>query len=292
MTIVRPTWSTWSFLVYAGGLTFAVTSFGWLAYLSGKTGPAGDVGWALLVFAVLAAIAEAFRRTGHRVTAGVFAVGSVGAGAAVVATLFDWIGWHVGNADAIHGLHPALLVLEALTIALAAGLLRRHRFPLLVWPIAGGTWLLIVDLLSNGGGWTAVVSLLVGLSYLGVAVRLDGGDRRPYGFWLHVAAGLAIGGAVLYWFRHGGTFEWMLVALASVGYVLLARRLERSSWAVLGAVGLFVVADHFALRWSNVSFLFIRSHGDRPWAPLLVYTCFGALLVGLGLVVSRSRAAD
>lgn len=290
MTIVRPTWSTWSFLVYAGGLTFAVATFAWLAYLSGRTGPAGDVGWALLAFGLLAAIAEASRRTGHPVAAGVFAVGTVGGGAAVAATVFDWIGWHVSSPPAFHGLHPALLALEALTIALAAAALRRYRFPLLVWPIASGTWLLVADLLSNGGNWTAFVSLLIGLTYLAVAVRLDGGERRPYGFWLHVAAGLAIGGSILYAFRHGGTFEWVLVAVASVAYVLLARQLGRSSWAVLGTVGLFVVAGHFAVRWTNVSLFFIRSHGDRPWVPPLVFTCLGALLVALGLAVSRSPA--
>lgn len=292
MTIVRPTWSTWSFLVYAGGLTTVLALGGWLAYLSSRSGPGGDFGWAVLLFVVLAAIAEAFRRTGHRVTAGVFAYGGVGAGVAAAGLLFAWFGWKVVPDDWVRGFHPALLALELLWLVLAAAALRRFRFPLLVAQLANAIWLFVADLISNGGAWTAVVSVVIGLSFVLAAVLLDRGERRPYGFWLHVAAGLAIGGAVLYWFRDDSLFQLVLVGLASVGYVLVARALHRSSWAVLGTAGLFVVADRVAGRWTSVHlFLAEGVSGTRLWVPPLVFTLLGALLVALGLAVSRRPAA-
>jgi hypothetical protein len=291
VSIVRPTWSTWSFLVYAGGLTFALAVFGWLGWLVSTSGRAGDVGWALLLFAVLVAIADGLRRTRHPLAAGVFSFGAVAEGVVALALLFVWLGWNARTAEVIHGLHPVLLLLEAAWAALAVAALWRYRFPLLVSQLALAAWLLVTDLLSNGGDWSALVSLLVGLVYLGVAVRLDAGERRPYGFWLHVAAGLAIGGAALYTLRHS-TFDWVLVAVASLAYVLLARQLERSSWAVLGTFGLFVVASHFTLRWARLgALLVVPGHTGRPWVPPLVFSGLGALLVALGLAVSRPRAA-
>ncbi|HVU77120.1 MAG TPA: hypothetical protein VHC67_06030 [Gaiellaceae bacterium] len=292
MTIVRPTWSTWSFLVYAGGLTTVLALGGWLAYLASRSGQGGDFGWAVLLFVLLAGIAEAFRRTGHRVTAGVFAYGAVAAGVVAAALLFAWFGWQVVARGPIGGFHPARLVLEALWVVLAAAALRRFRFPLLVAQLAGAIWLFVVDLVSNGGAWTAVVSVVVGLSFALAAVLVDGGERRPYGFWLHVAAGLAIGGAVLHWFGDDSIFQLVLVGLASVGYVLVARALQRSSWAVLGTAGLFVVADRLAGRWTSVHVFFGEGvEGPRLWVPPLVFMVLGALLVALGLAVSRRPAA-
>lgn len=291
MPIVRPRWSTWTFLVYAGGLTFVLALAGWLGWLSSRSGSGGDFGWALLLLAVLVALAERLRRTGHPLTAGVFAFGAVAMAVVAVGLLFVWLGWNLRAAAPVRGFHPVLLLLEAAWIALAAAALRRYRFPLLVAQAALAAWLLVTDLVSNGGDWTALVSLLVGLAFLAVAVRLDAGERRPYGFWLHVGAGLAAGGALLHLFRHG-TGEWVLVAVVSVGFVLLARRLERSSWAVLGTIGLFVVASHFTLRWARVgAFLLIPGHSGRAWVPPLVFSGLGLLLVALGLAVSRPRAA-
>ena len=93
MAVVRARWASWSFLVYAGGLGFALTAAGWLSYLDGQTGAGVDVLWALLILAVLLAKAEAFRRTGHPVTAGVFAFGALGAFAALLGALLTWFGW-------------------------------------------------------------------------------------------------------------------------------------------------------------------------------------------------------
>ena len=95
------------------------------------------------------------------------------------------------------GFHFWLLVLELIAVVAAAVALRRFRFPLLVLVLAGAIWLFVFDLLSNGGGWAAIVTIAVGLAFLISGMAVDGGPSRPFAFWLHVAAGLAIGGGLL-----------------------------------------------------------------------------------------------
>lgn len=286
--IVRPRWASWSFLVYTGGLTFALAAGGWLTYLSSKSGAAGDTGWALLIFVVLAGIAEWFRRTGHPVTAGVFAFGAVGAFVAFLAKLWSWLGWHTSQ-HTFAGFHFARLVLELVWILAAVAALKRYRFPFIVAQIVLVGWLFVTDLLSNGGNWSVVVSILVGIAYLMAAGAVD----RTYGFWLHVGAGLLIGGSILWWSRGAGTVTWTLVTIGACIYVYLARVFGRSSWAVLGAVGIFFAADHFTFAWSNFHILIFGddSGPTRTWVPPLVFTCAGALLVLLGLWISRPRRA-
>jgi hypothetical protein len=285
--IVRPRWSTWSFLVYAGGFVFASAIGGWVAYLATHSGNATEALWALIAFVVLLLVAEGFRRTGHQVTAGVFAFTAVGGFVAFVAELWKWFGWRV-DPQSPRGFNLSLLAIELLWLVAAVSALRRYRFPLIVAHVALATYMFLLYLFSNGGWWTSVVSIVVGVAFLIAAVTVE----APYGFWLHVAAGLAIGGGVLYWFRHGGTVEWSVVVLASIGYVFIASALRRSSWAVLGTLGLFIAADHFVLKWTKVDFFFSEGEGHRPWVPSLVFTVLGALLVVLGLIVSRRGLAD
>jgi hypothetical protein len=284
--IVRPRWSTWSYLVYTGGFVFASALGGWVGYLSTHSGNAVDALWALLLLAALVVVAEAFRRTGHPVSAGVFAFTAVAGLVAFVAELWRWFGWRI-DPQSPRGFNVSLLAIEAIWIVAAVVALRRYRFPLIVAHVALATYMFLLYVFSNGGWWSSVVSVGVGLAFLIAAVTVDAGEQRPYGFWLHVAAGLAIGGGVLYWFRHGGNIEWTLIVLAAIAYVFLASSLRRSSWAVLGTIGLFVASDHFVLEWTRIHFFFSEGEGSRPWVPPLVFTAMGALLVALGLVVSR-----
>jgi hypothetical protein len=161
---------------------------------------------------------------------------------------------------------------------------------LLVLPVALVSWLFVTDLLSGGGGWSATLTLLSGLVLLACALAADAGPRRPYGFWLHVAAGLTIGGALLY-FWHSGTVEWVLVIFAALVYVRLARALDRSSWAVLGTLGLQVAAVHFSLHWASVRIPLFGATGSasRGWAPPLVFALTGILLVALGVATGRRQ---
>lgn len=280
--VVRARWSTRSFLLYAGGLTCFVAFSAWVGYLSITTGSGGRAGWTLLLVALLALLALALRARDERVAAGVLAFAAVGAFAVFLAVLFEWFGWSAGD-NLFSGFRAAPILLELLWLVAALVALSVFRFPLIVVHAVLAAWLLVTDVLSNGGWWTTTVTLAVGLAYLAAAFAVD----DTYALWLHVAAGALIGGALLR-FLHDGSLEWALIVLAAVGYILFADAIRRSSWAVLGYVGLFFAAVHYSLDWLHVQFLFFSGgHGARGWVPPTVFSLLGLLVVVLGL---RSRA--
>lgn len=285
MDVLKPRWTTSSFLLYLGAFTVLASMTGAYAYLSNQYGKVAFVGWTLLMLAVLLVLAVGFRRRGLWLTGGLFAYLAVTGFGSFVGALFSWWGWGGGNDqngpfDGWNWVEWALIliILAATTFAL-----RRTRFPLFVLTIATLTWILVTDVVSGGGSWSAVVTLAVGLIYLLAAMAVD----RVYGFWLHVASGVLIGGALLYWW-HSSTAEWWLLAFAGFVFIRVGSVLRRSSWAVLGALGLFGAAVHFSFEWANTGFLFFENEGDpRLWAPILVAAALGFLFVLLGLWAAR-----
>jgi hypothetical protein len=287
---VHPRWSSSTFLVYTGALTALGAAGAWLSYLSSKTGDFGDVVWALLLVLVLKVAAFGFLRRDQRVTAGVFAFGMVAAYAGFIGTVWKWFGWNAFP-QTFDGFHWAFYVLALIWLTAALITLAVFRFPLIVVHALLAAYLLFTDFISGGGTWTAIVTLFVGLVYLIFAFAVDAGSARPYGFWVHVASGLLIGGSLL-WFWHDGWFGWILVVLASILFVLFGGSVGRSSWTVLGAFGLFIASVHYVLDWTNVQLSVFGDQGSdssRPWVSPLVFTVTAGLLIALGFREARRR---
>ena len=286
MAAGKPVWTTSSFLVYAGGLTVLGAAIAALSYLSGQYGAAAYSAWALLIWVVLLAKAEAFRRTERWLVGGIFAFASVIAWGAFVAALFTWFDWLDSSFSSFCF---SRLVLELLLLFAATSTAHRFEFPFIAAISVFVGWLFVVDLLSSGGNWTAWVTLFVGLAYL-----LAGAvSESPSAFWLHLAAGLLIGGAFVYWW-HTSTFDWILIAIASLLYVAVAYGSKRSSWAVLGTLGLIAVTTHFSDKWSHhhVSASPAAVSALNGWVPPLVFAVLGGVLVALGLARGgRGRTA-
>ena len=305
MNAVRVPWSSASFLLYLGGLTVLASGVAYLAVEAGETGDFGFVLWSGLVLAIFAAFAEGFRRTGHAVAAGLFALSTVVAIVAFAGAIEEWFGWLPADSDSVFGgFRVSFLLLELLLFVASLVALRRFRFPLLAGVAAASGWFFVTDFLSGGGGWTAIVTIAVGLVLLLVALGLDAGASSPSAFWPHVVAGFTIGGGLL-WFFHDGSFDWILIGIAALLYISLGDRLMRSSWAVLGAWGLLQVTSHFADKWAGTSlgeffplsillfpFFGFGEDGNgpaRPWAAPLSYALVGFVFVGLGLLIARRR---
>jgi hypothetical protein len=287
---VHPRWSSQTFLVYTGALTVLGAAATWLRYLTSKTGGFGDVVWALLLVLVLKAAAFGFLRRGHRIAAGVFAFGMVAAYAGLIATIWKWFGWNAFPRS-FDGFHLAFYVLAIVWITAALITLAVFRFPLILTQALLAGYLLFTDFISGGGTWSAIVTVFVGLVYLSFAFAVDAGNARPYGFWIHVASGLLIGGSLL-WFWHGGWFEWLLVVVFSILFMLFGGSVGRSSWTVLGAFGLLIASVHYVLEWTHVQLYFFGDDGSstyRPWVSPLVFTATGALLIALGFREARRR---
>jgi len=179
---------------------------------------------------------------------------------------------------------------KLLTFLAALVAIRIFRFPLLAAAVAGVGWYFATDVVSSGGNWSAVVTLLVGCFLFFAGLVIDRRPTRPYGFWVHVTAGLTVGGALLY-FWHSSDTDWILIALASLVYVVLASALERSSYAVLAAIGLLLTTSHFVEKWWGLTVIpfFGGDDNDNPWARALGFAVYGAVLMLLGTLVARRR---
>jgi hypothetical protein len=290
VTAGKPVWTTASFLLYAGGLTVLGAALAALAYLSSQYGSAAYTGWAALILGVLYVIAHRFKRRDRWIAAGVFAFASVIAWATFVGALWTWFGWLHGKSfsgSPFHGFSVARLSLELLVLAAVFDDSRRFRFPFIapIGVVVG--WLFVTDLVSNGGSWSAVVTLVVGLVYLLWGSASD----KPSAFWLHLGAGAAIGGSLLYW-MHSSDADWALISIAALAYVSLAYRLKRSSWAVFAFFGLIAAGTHFTADWTTATISFSPSAVSdfRGWVPSLVFAFVGFLVVACGLA-SRRRPA-
>ena len=139
-----------------------------------------------------------------------------------VGALWVWFGW-LSVHDLSHlpfkGFSVARLSLLLLILVAAIDDTRRFRFPFIKALTLFFGWLFVTDLISGGGSWSAVVTLVVGLAY----AIAGGSSERPTAFWQHLFGGLLIGGSLLYWW-HGGDWQWALICVVALVYVGMAHR--------------------------------------------------------------------
>ena len=275
----KPVWKTSSFLVYTGGLTVLGAAVAALGYLSGHYGSGALTAWALLVLVVLYFVAHWFRHRGRWVAAGLFAFASVVAWGGFLGIAYNWFGWLHSSSSFKH-FSFARLSLEFLVIVAARDDRRRFSFPFITLISALVGWFFVIDLVSSGGAWTRVVTLLVGLAYFVAGVVSD----KPSAFWLHLVGGALIGGVLLDWW-HATDTDWALISAASLVYVAIAYMTKRSSWAVFATVGFLGATIHYLFGQASVSLL--SPNSIAGWSPSVAFACLGFWLVLLGLAGRR-----
>jgi hypothetical protein len=305
MTAVRVPWSSASFLVYLGGITILFATVSLLTFEAESHGSAGFVLWALLIFIAISVAAFAARAVGHFVTAGLLATSGVVAFVVFLGSILEWFGWLPDDDSGVfEGFRFWLLVLALAAIIASAVALRLFEFPLLVLLLAASSWFFVTDLISGGGDWSAIVTIAVGLVFLMAGIAVDDGPSRPFGFWLHVAAGITIGGGLL-WFFHDSLFDWIVVGVVGAAYILLGDRFTRSSWVVFGGWGMLQTATYFADKWSDITaffsfyiyFLFPffvafdeeGGENKHDWIGPLIYALTGLVFIWIGLWLARRR---
>ena len=241
---LKPVWKTSSFLVYTGGLTVLLGGLAALGYLSTQyPGGGARTAWALLIFIVLVLVAQMLRRAGPWVAAGIFAFISVIAWGYLVGSAWSWFGWlNGGGSSAFAGWSLGRLTFEFLVLAAALVFRWYSRFPFIALISAVVGWLFVTDFISNGGWWTYTVTLVIGLIYLLAGSISD----QPSAFWLHFVGGLLIGVPILHWF-HTSDFDFAVVLVVSLFFVLIGYATRRSSWAVFGTIGFFIATIHYVV---------------------------------------------
>jgi hypothetical protein len=288
--IARAAWSSGSFLLYFGALLALFAAFSWLSVISSENSQGAFAGWSVLFWAAAEFLALWFLMQGRRIAAGLFAVVGLGLFAVMVGAFFSWWGWLSHKSGPFDGFHVGDLALELIVLVAALIDLRIWRFPLLVLPAIGLTWLFITDFISSGGNWTNVVTLLLGFLFFFVGLGFDGSDSRPYGFWIHVAAGLLIGGAFLSWW-HTSDAQWAGIIIVGLVFIPIGAAIRRSSYAVLGALGLVLATGHFAIP-EMIPYFGSGSAEATTWAGPVAYLCLGLFLASFGIMLYGRRDAD
>ena len=289
---LRPRWSSASALVYMGGFVILVATTLLLGILGDDHGDWALAGYSGLSVALALGLGLWLEQSGRAVAAGVLATVAVVFFAIFVGSVENAIG--ILDID-VDDYQPATLLLEALTVAAALLALQRFRAPLLVLPIAVTIWITVADL-GSLGSWdgSEVLSVLVGIALIVTAVGVDRAGREPYGFWLHVVGGLALGGGVLALVE--GDLAWAFVGLLSLAYVAAAYLLARSSYAVLGTIGILATTTYFSLDGFSLVSAFLPfgsgviEEGLDPWQVALSFVVAGLVIVALGLVGDRVTA--
>ena len=171
MQAVRAPWTSASFLLYAGGLTIFVATLRAARRRSGATtATRGFVGWSALVLAVLVDLRLRFPGwAAADLPAGLFALSTVVALAVFVGALEEWAGWLAHTDSPFAGFHLDHFAIELTLLAGAVAARTVFRFPLLVLLATGAAWFFVTDLLSNGGNWSAVMTLFSASSHAGRA---------------------------------------------------------------------------------------------------------------------------
>lgn len=305
MRELKPVWKTSSFLVYLGGLTVLFGGVYAVGYLSTQYGGGARTAWALLILVVLWFLAESLRRAGTWVAAGIFAFATVIAWGFFVGSAWAWFGWlHSWGSSAFGVWSLGHLSLEFLILLAAVVAHALWRFPFIALISTVVLWFFVTDFISNGGWWTYTVTLFIGLVYLLAGTVAS----RPSAFWLHFVGGLLIGASILHWFD-SSNFDFAVVLVVSVLYVLIAYGTKRSSWAVFGSIGFFIATAHYAGSTPTVLGESIFGGGGQTcvatpggetctstvggvsaWSIPLALGLLGLWLVFLGLLGRRRRA--
>jgi hypothetical protein len=295
---IRPRWSSANFLVYFGVFVVLGATAVLLGVLGEDHGDAALVGYSAVAVAAVLVLALTLEQSGRDVAGGVLATLAVVFLAIFVGALESLLG--ILDAGTIQGDYQlGSLLLELVTIGAALVALQWFRAPLLLLPATLTFWIAVADLgsLFSWGDAAEALSLLAGAVLITAGLVVDRAGLRPFGFWLHAIGGLALGGAAVSLVE--GDAGWVLIGLLSLGYVAAAYALRRSSYAVLGALGILATTTYFIQDALSYVGFFVPfdvgelDSGREPWQIALYYVAAGLFIVGLGLVGERfARASD
>ncbi len=181
------------------------------------------------------------------------------------------------------------LMMEFGTLAVAAILLWRYRFPFMLMPVSVTLWYMSMDLgpLLVGSDWQdwdirKLISAYFGVLFVGLAFWVDVRSRhanKDYAFWLYLFGVMTFWGG-LSLMRSGSELGKFVYFAINLGMILAGAVLGRRVFAVFGGLGVAGYLGYLASRVFRDSLLF-------PFALSLI----GLAIIGLGVLWQRREAA-
>ena len=246
-------------LYYIGALLI-LSAFGW--FLGSQWDALGARG-ILAVSGLYAALfvfagRHLLRKENFPVAGALLITCAVGMTPLIVWAIESWTGiWPQNDPGAYRNYYPWIngswIIMELATLATSFYALRKIRFSFLFLPAAIALWFFSMDVAEFfmrsrlGGGDRAWVSVGVGLLILilsrSVEKRVTGMDS----FWLYLAGLLAFWGGLTSLPSHG-EFGRVVYAGINLGLIGVGIYLNRKTFAVFGAMGVYGYVGHLA--WS------------------------------------------
>jgi hypothetical protein len=179
------------------------------------------------------------------------------------------------------------LTMEFGTLAAAAVLLWRYRFPFMLMPVAVTLWYMSMDLVPFlfGADWRdwelrKFISLWFGIAMTLLAFWVDLRSRhsKDYAFWLYLFGVLTFWGG-LSMMRSDSELNKFLYCLINVAMILVGAILGRRVFAVFGGLGVAGYLGYLSHRVFRDSLLF-------PFA----LSAIGLAIIWLGVIWQRREA--
>lgn len=269
-----------------GSMSLFMT-LGWSAL-----GPGGLLAITLANIAACLAGARWLERRALAVPAGILATLAI-----VMVPLATWCaqnlaGWWPGGEDlrSFSAFHERIdwrwLTLEAATLAAAIAMIRRHRHPFMVMPLAVTVWYLSMDVVDGlaalaghrGFDWDLYrsASLVFGLVTTLVALWVDvrtrtAASRKDFAFWLYLF-GVAMAWSTLSLSDSGSPLGKFAYGMINVAMVFFGAAIGRRVFTVFGALGV-------ALYLGDLSHHLLRDSLAFPFVLCLL----GLAVVALGV---------
>jgi hypothetical protein len=195
--------------------------------------------------------------------------------------------WPASNPGSYTRFHPYIdgswVLMEAMTILIAALALRRVRFPFITAPAAYALWYLSMDAtaLIFGTHWTfkqeCRISVVFGLVMMLVAYLLDTGSELDFAFWFYLFGLLTFTGG-LSLMGDGNQLGKAIYCALHLVLMALAIILQRRAFLIFGALGVFIYLMGEAEGYFRNSFAFTA-----------VLTTLGILFIAAGIAYKKKE---
>jgi hypothetical protein len=197
--------------------------------------------------------------------------------------------WPESDPGSYANFHPYIngswVLMECVTVLVAALALKFVRFPFITAPAAYALWYLSMDAtaLIFGAHWTfhqeCWISVIFGAAMLIVAYLLDGVSELDFSFWFYLFGLLAFTGGLSF-MGSGSQLGRALYCLIHLALMALAIFLQRRVFLVFGAIGVFVYLATEAEEYFRDSFGFT-----------LALTLMGVAFIAAGIAYKRKEAS-
>jgi hypothetical protein len=249
-------------VIYYMGALLILSAFGWfLGSQWDSLGPGG-----ILVVSLLYALLFGFvghiiyHRENYPVAGGLLITCCVGMTPLIVYSIQALLGiWPQNAPGSYHNyyvwINGSWIIIELATIASTFAALRKIKFSFLVMPAAIAIWFFSMDIAqiifsSHQLSWEtrSWVSVVVGMIFLVVGRILEKqSEGIDYQFWIYLAGLLSFWGGLTSLPSHGELGK-LVYCVINLGLIAISLKLQRKTFAIFGAMGVFGYLGHLA--WS------------------------------------------